>query len=141
MKSQNELKRQRAKVIVEVDGSILLVETHAGLVLLPGGGVNQGETPIAVVARELNEETGLEANLLFKLFNLESKTTYHNVFYAITLVGMPVAKDDAVRLHYINGLPSSSKLNISTATIEILNGFYEMDLDNARKLAERLLSV
>lgn len=134
-----KLKRYRATIIVELDGSILLVETRAGLVLLPGGGVNRGETSIAAAARELNEETGLEANLLFKLFNLESKTTYHNVFYAMALESTAVAKDDAVRLHYLNELPSKSKLNMSSATIEIIERFYKMDQVNVRELARKTL--
>jgi ADP-ribose pyrophosphatase YjhB (NUDIX family) len=119
-------KRQRATVIVEVDGAILLVETRKGLVLLPGGGLNRGELSIAAAARELNEETGLAATTLVSLFDYESETTSHNVFYAVAH-GAPVAGDDAVKLFYLNDAASSSELNMSPATRTILDKFEKRD--------------
>lgn len=118
-------KRQRATVIVEVDGAILLTETRKGLVLLPGGGFDRGELVIAAAARELHEETGLEATTLAHLFNYESETTYHNVFHAVAH-GTPVAGDDAVRLIFLKGVASASILNMSPATRVILDKFAKL---------------
>ncbi|HCN68099.1 MAG TPA: hypothetical protein DIT03_07500, partial [Candidatus Accumulibacter sp.] len=65
---RTEAKRRRATIIVEVDGSILLVENRGGLVLLPGGGVHAGESRLQAAARELAEETGLVAQSVVFLF-------------------------------------------------------------------------
>lgn len=125
-------KRQRATVIVEIAGEILLTKTHKGLVLLPGGGINRGELAIAAAARELHEETGLEATTLAHLFNYESATTYHNVFHAVAH-GAPVAGDDAVRLVFLRGVVSASILNISPATRVILDKFAKLSASEQLK--------
>lgn len=49
-------KRLRASVIVEIAGKILLTVNRKNLVMLPGGGVDGNELPIAAAARELYEE-------------------------------------------------------------------------------------
>ena len=118
-------KRQRATVIVEIAGEILLTETRKGLVLLPGGGFDRGELAIAAAARELHEETGLEATTLAHLFNYESETTYHNVFHAVAH-GTPVAGDDAVRLIFIKGDALASSINMSPATRVIMDKFAKL---------------
>lgn len=60
--------RQRlaAYALVQRDGEVLLTRNsargpHPGVWTLPGGGVGHGEPPQAAVAREVREETGLEA--------------------------------------------------------------------------------
>ena len=48
-------------------GELLLIRNSYGrthLFVLPGGGIGRGETPEAAAARELKEETGLEAGSL-----------------------------------------------------------------------------
>lgn len=132
-------KRQRATVIVEVDGAILLTETRRGLILLPGGGLNGGELSIAAAAREPYEETGLKATTLLHLFNHESETTGHNVFYAVAH-GTPIAGDDAVRLVFLKGLASATNLNMSPATRTILDMFNQLALIKANPLAAILQS-
>jgi len=126
-RSPKSTKRQRATVIVEVDGAILLTETSRGLVLLPGGGVNRGELAIAAAARELYEETSLEATTLVHLFNYESETTYHIVFHAVAQ-GKPVPGDDALKLIFLKMVTSTSIINMSPATRVILDKFEKLSV-------------
>ena len=112
-------KRVRATVIVEIAGKVLLTVTRKKLVMLPGGGVDRNELPIAAAARELYEETRLLATSLTELFKYESHTNFHWVFLA-KAKGNPIASDDAVSLVFINGSAKVSSLNLSPATREIL---------------------
>ena len=61
--------RPRATAIVRRGEAILLVrEPGETCFHLPGGGIEPGESPIAAVARELLEETGLIAGRIDFLF-------------------------------------------------------------------------
>lgn len=115
-------KRVRATVIVKIDDAVLLVVTRHKLVLLPGGGLSKGELPIVGAARELYEETGLVATSLSYLFQHESDSNLHHVFFAEAM-GNAMPSDDAVRLEYLTGLASNSILNFSPATRTILDIF------------------
>ena len=115
-------KRQRATVIVERDASLVLVQTRQGLWLLPGGGLARGELPIAAAARELHEETGLQATALTFLFTYESETNFHHVFHAVA-AGEPQASDDATDLVLFAEQPLVSALGMSLATRNIIDRF------------------
>ena len=116
------MKRQRATVIVEIDGKILLVENRGGLLLLPGGGINADESHAQAAARELTEETRLLCASLQFLFSHESQTNCHHVFRA-SASGTPLAGDDAMALHYFahGDLPLSARM--SAATRQIIERF------------------
>ncbi|MER2552114.1 MAG: NUDIX domain-containing protein [Thauera sp.] len=116
------MKRQRATVIVEVDGKILLVENRGGLILLPGGGINPQESGLQAAARELAEETCLIADSLQFLFSHESQTNWHHVFHA-SASGTPLAGDDAVALQYFDQDDLTLSGRMSAATREILERF------------------
>ena len=78
-----ELPRRRATVLVMRDGAVLLARDRGrSTYMLPGGGVEDGEIPIAAAARELYEETGLEATALRYLFTFPGKYNDHYLFAA-----------------------------------------------------------
>ena len=112
-------KTQRATVIVEVDGGILLAMDHHGFYLLPGGKIDRGELPIAAAARELFEETRLRAYALELLFEHKSDANHHHVFRA-RANGEMKASDDAKTLAIFKGSVAESSLNLSYGTRDIL---------------------
>ncbi|GKX66405.1 NUDIX hydrolase [Inconstantimicrobium mannanitabidum] len=69
--------RLRSQAIVVEGDKILLLKTHSGSrdnYELPGGGINEGETPEEAAIRELFEETGIKGEII----RLASK--YYNGF-------------------------------------------------------------
>lgn len=75
----------RATVICEHDRHILLVRKPKSRWTLPGGKVERGETSAGAAVRELQEETGLGANGLLYLMELQSGSTRHHVYEASVL--------------------------------------------------------
>jgi len=116
------VKRQRATVIVHIDGKILLVENRGGLLLLPGGGINPEESRLQAAARELSEETSLVADSLQFLFSHESQTNCHHVVWA-SARGTPLAGDDAMALHLLAELDPALLARMSAATRQIIERF------------------
>ena len=72
--------RRRATVVLVRNGRVLLVGDETGKCLLPGGGIEPGEQPMAAAVRELHEETGLTATRTEYWFTWESSTNRHHVF-------------------------------------------------------------
>ncbi|WP_291994199.1 NUDIX domain-containing protein [Candidatus Accumulibacter sp. ACC003] len=130
------MKRQRATVIVEIDGKILLVENRGGLILLPGGGINPQESRAQAAARELAEETCLLADSLQFLFSHESHTNCHHVFHT-SVSGTPLAGDDAAALHYLDYGDPTLGGRMSAATQEIIERFLGSRDRNATALDQR----
>ncbi|MEI9406140.1 NUDIX hydrolase [Mesorhizobium argentiipisi] len=94
-------------VAVVRDGTVLLVKRgrapSQGLYAYPGGKVEPGETLAEAAARELLEETGLEATGYRPLrdIHIDGSGENHAVDYLLTVFGAaysggePVASDDA----------------------------------------------
>ncbi len=98
-----------ALAVVVHDGRVLLVQRNkqpdAGLWGFPGGHVEWGETVLDAAARELREETGVIAEPLRYLDNLDllrrdanGQVTAHYLLVGVAcryVSGTPVAADDA----------------------------------------------
>ena len=75
--------RERATAVVIRDDKVLLVRHSSGgfhEFAMPGGGIESGESPMSAAARELREETGLEARQVEFLSIWKSKTFRHHAF-------------------------------------------------------------
>jgi 8-oxo-dGTP diphosphatase len=76
-----DLKR-RATVIYRRDEEILFVRKRNAKWNLPGGRVEQGETPLQAAVREMAEETGLTVDQLSYVFEYEQDRVIHFLFEA-----------------------------------------------------------
>ena len=93
----NEIPRQRATAIVERDGRVLLVrDKWRPAFMLPGGGIDEGESPEVAVARELQEETTLTATAVQYLFTHDGKYNHHHVFSVQADGDVDIAHDPMV---------------------------------------------
>lgn len=113
----------RATVICEQDRHILLVRKPKSRWMLPGGKVERGETHASAAARELAEETGLGAEDLLYLMELQAGNTRHHVYEA-----SPLEADKARPLNEIFDciwfpLNAIQNLDTSDATLKIIRAF------------------
>ena len=128
-------KRQRATVIVPTAQGILLTETHSGLILLPGGGLERRELALAAAVRELYEETGLEAQAVQFVYQTESHSNIHHVFEVREFSGSPRALSDAKALHYQAEADTRAghfPAKASPATVLIIKTYYDWLLGTGR---------
>jgi 8-oxo-dGTP diphosphatase len=87
--------RVRVAALIVLDGKVVLVRHRRGSSryhLLPGGGLNHGESLAEAVARECREETGLEVAvgpLLFVNDTIDPRGTRHlvNLTFSATVTG------------------------------------------------------
>ena len=73
--------RDRATLVVVRDGLVLLArDAGQGHFNMPGGGIEDGESPEEAAVRELREETGMTAATTESLFTWDSTVARHYVF-------------------------------------------------------------
>ena len=93
----SDMPRQRATAIVRRDGRVLLVRDKGRTpFMLPGGGIDDGELPEDAVARELSEETTLNATDVRYLFQHGGKYNRHHVFNVDAEGEVDVSQDPLV---------------------------------------------
>ncbi len=95
------------QALLERDGRVLLarrgIEPRLGYWDLPGGFVEEAETPELAVRRELREETGLELETAeLERIDIEpyGDRFVFSVTYRVTADGDPVPADDVVELRW-----------------------------------------
>lgn len=119
------MKRQRATCIVETEKGIPLVPTPNHELLLPGGGIEPGETPLEAAIRELEEEIDLvttKANLLFT-----HETEYHiNFVYLCQVTGIVKARNEIDYVVYYK--PGREKF-VHPNTLSMINRYKDMSTD------------
>ncbi|MFJ5922735.1 NUDIX domain-containing protein [Kitasatospora sp. NPDC092948] len=109
--------RYTADVVCVREGairSVLLIERgwdpHKGLDALPGGHVDDGESPLAAAVRELAEETGVKVPAswlrevgVFDAPGRDPRGAYSTTAYVVTVPAgtQAVAGDDAVRARWV----------------------------------------
>ncbi|WP_392888073.1 NUDIX hydrolase [Pseudomonas migulae] len=113
----------RATVICEQDRHVLLVRKPKCRWTLPGGKVERGETIAAAAQRELWEETGLGADDLLYLMELESGGTRHHVYEASVLNSNEPRPQNEIFDCMWFPLESVHNLNTSDATVRIVRAF------------------
>jgi 8-oxo-dGTP diphosphatase len=113
----------RATVICEQDRHILLVRKSRSRWMLPGGKVEPGETAHDAAMRELQEETGLDADDMLYLMELESGGTRHQVYEASLLDAEQARPQNEIFDCLWYPLDAVQNLNPSDATLRILSAF------------------
>ena len=83
--------RDGSRAIIIHDGKILLThESNSGWWLLPGGGIEQGESPADCVIREVEEETGLIVRLTEQFLTMHEyyeEYRYTGYFFVCEVTG------------------------------------------------------
>ena len=87
-------------------GQILLVKTHRGHWVFPGGQVENGENLTAALAREIKEESGIEVEVL-NLIGISSNTSSHKGYNGVKHVPTKVMMDFTCRP--LGGILSTSE--------------------------------
>ena len=95
--------RDRATLVVVRDGLVLLArDAGQGHFNMPGGGIENGESPEQAAVRELLEETGMTATTTESLFTWDSTVARHHVF-RVEAEGEPIKGGEVDELLWWDG--------------------------------------
>ena len=102
------MKNDRARALIIKENSILLIQRErAGDIyyVLPGGHIEDGESPETTVMREVKEETSLDIKLIKKLNTLLDKDgTNHHIYFSEYISGEPRLAADSPELTKESGI-------------------------------------
>src|SRR5512141_2300304 len=82
--------RIRAGIVLIEDNKVALIERHrAGFnyFVVPGGGVNEGESPEQAAIREAMEELGIQVAIKQKVAEIQLGRKSRQVYYLVDQVG------------------------------------------------------
>ena len=95
--------------------------------VLPGGGVDEGETPQEAVIREIKEETSIEAQLksnelIFKdQYAVQGETSEHQIFVLEYISGEPQLSKDSIEVSKTTEQNTYEPMWVDLKDIESLN--------------------
>lgn len=104
------VRRRGSAVVVESDGKLLMVQSAKEAVygkwVIPGGGIEEGETVKSAGEREIMDETGLTVEIVAKLFEKEigdEATGRHITFSrAVLKRGEIVPSDELLQAAFVS---------------------------------------
>jgi 8-oxo-dGTP pyrophosphatase MutT (NUDIX family) len=105
--------RVSARAVMIRDGNVLLIyrkNAWGEYYVLPGGGIEEGETPEVAAARELQEEAGLDAvtgNLLYVTPERDAYFYYVEAKSAADPVWQEIDKQQADNIYHLEWVPLS----------------------------------
>lgn len=100
MRTSRIIRRDRSQAMVIRGNKILLVKHHMSgrkFFCLPGGGIEEGETPEEAAVRELKEESGVEGRIIRKLsiqFKPDNRGEVHTFLIRIPEDAVPSKGSD-----------------------------------------------
>ena len=117
------LRRRATAIVTRAKSALLVRDKGRQEFALPGGGVQRGELPIYALARELHEETTLEATAVTYLSTHSGKYNLHYVFGVQARGEVDVSRDATVEeFAWWNG---ASHLPVHPHVTEILSGLWD----------------
>lgn len=129
-----KLIRSAARAIAFIDGKLIAIKSDKyGEVKFPGGGVENDETPVECMIRELKEETGLDADvdsikLLFKVREIRKSTFDNNELF-----------DHTSYYYLVDVIDNGLKPQFTENEIEYGYRYIVISIDEAIKINEALL--